>query len=348
MSRIGWFAAQTALSLLLACGLFAALGAKADDRGATGPRASLGSAFTYQGQLRDANGPVDGSCDFTFALFDVESGGAPLATDSSTLNVDAGLFAALIDFGDSAFTGQARWIEVTVDCGAGPEALARQPIGVAPYAHSLRPGAVVRGAHAGSTLTLENTGTGPGLFAKSASSGTPDIVLGGNGPSPADTGRLSSDPALPSSDLVLQANDSVVARTGVDPAETGEFQVQDRDGTVLFQAGAGGLAQPFSAFGLPKALVVVSGCGGIQPPTIARSFTTYAGAPITVSDWGSGRCLVDFGFNVQSRYIVLQGRPLGSDAIYTSYFFSSPEVIRIQSNIDKQTIQTSEVTIVVY
>ena len=99
-------------------------------------QAAVGTGFTYQGQLRDDSGPVNGSCDFTFELWDAGTGGNQVgAVNKSGVTVADGLFTVQLDFGAGAFGGDARWLATTVDCGDGAQALSpRQRLRPAPYA----------------------------------------------------------------------------------------------------------------------------------------------------------------------------------------------------------------------
>ncbi len=76
----------------------------------------LGTAFTYQGKLTDGGLPAHGLYDFRFALYDAPSSGNPvgplLATDA--VPVTNGLFTVELDFGAEPFTGEARWLQVSV------------------------------------------------------------------------------------------------------------------------------------------------------------------------------------------------------------------------------------------
>lgn len=101
--------------------------------------APLGTAFTYQGRLTDGNAPATGSFDLTFALFDDFSGGnvvgAPF-TNAATV-VSNGLFVTTLDFGGGIFTGEARWLEISVRTNGGGlffTLAPRQPLTPAPYA----------------------------------------------------------------------------------------------------------------------------------------------------------------------------------------------------------------------
>ena len=107
--------------------------------GSAAPGASpLGNAFTYQGRLVRDGAPYTGSCDFLFSLFDAETEGVEIGESVAVtgLAVTGGLFTARLDFGTGAFNGDARWLEVAVQC---PGDLAytvfpRQELTASPYA----------------------------------------------------------------------------------------------------------------------------------------------------------------------------------------------------------------------
>ena len=78
--------------------------------------ASLGTAFTYQGQLQQSGSPADGSYDFLFRLYDAPTNGTqigPLVL-TNAVPVSSGLFMVQLDFGPEAFTGDARWLQISV------------------------------------------------------------------------------------------------------------------------------------------------------------------------------------------------------------------------------------------
>ena len=79
-----------------------------------------GTAFTYQGQLTQGGSAVTGSCDFHFGLWDSLTGGSQVAGTTTLalpgVTVTNGFFTVQLDFGASAFTGEARWLEIGVKC----------------------------------------------------------------------------------------------------------------------------------------------------------------------------------------------------------------------------------------
>jgi len=84
----------------------------------------LGSAFTYQGQLKQDGAPVSGVCDMQFSLWDDPVDPSPARQVGPTLffegidgvSVVNGLFSVPLDFGPGVFDGNARWLEVAVVC----------------------------------------------------------------------------------------------------------------------------------------------------------------------------------------------------------------------------------------
>lgn len=104
---------------------------------ATGVFAALvNSTFTYQGQLKMGGMPYDGSAGFEFLLWDAAILGREVATPVNLdLDVVNGLFSAVLDFGAEPFSGQRRWLEISVNTGDGPVVLRpRQEVTLAPYA----------------------------------------------------------------------------------------------------------------------------------------------------------------------------------------------------------------------
>jgi hypothetical protein len=81
--------------------------------------APLGTGFTYQGRLIDANNAADGIYDLQFKLYNANIAGTQ---KESTLNVGEvdvvdGYFTVLLDFGSDVFNGDARWLDIGIRPG---------------------------------------------------------------------------------------------------------------------------------------------------------------------------------------------------------------------------------------
>ena len=79
---------------------------------------------------------------------------------------------------------------------------------------------------------------GTALYASGALNTSPDLVLGGNffwaGPAE-DDGRIHSDPAFPSSDLILRSNDAIRIDLDADgDGEDADFTIRNKDGQDVF------------------------------------------------------------------------------------------------------------------
>jgi len=81
---------------------------------------ATGTSFTYQGRLNSSGVPASGAHDLEFGLYDASSAGAQVGTTVSlTATVTGGLFSAELDFGNAAFVGKKRWLEVQVRPSGG-------------------------------------------------------------------------------------------------------------------------------------------------------------------------------------------------------------------------------------
>lgn len=94
------------LALVLACAV----------AGSARAQVPVGTAFTYQGQLRSDGAVVNGLKDVRFRLFDAEVGGAQVGAEllAAGVQIVDGAFTVQLDFGAGAFQGEARWLEVRV------------------------------------------------------------------------------------------------------------------------------------------------------------------------------------------------------------------------------------------
>jgi hypothetical protein len=139
----------------------------------------VGTAFTYQGQLKSGGSAYNGTCNFQFGLWDSLSGGLQVSGTStqtvSSVTVTNGLFTAPIDFGANAFNGDARYLGIAVACPSGSyiPMTARQALTPAPMALAL-PG-----------LYTQQNSTSPNLIggysANWVTSGVKGATIGGGG-----------------------------------------------------------------------------------------------------------------------------------------------------------------------
>lgn len=80
--------------------------------------APMGTAWTYQGRLMDANDPADGLYDFMFGLFDGPEGFGELGVQViHDLDVIDGYFTVELDFGSDVFDGSERWLHIEIRPG---------------------------------------------------------------------------------------------------------------------------------------------------------------------------------------------------------------------------------------
>ncbi|GIK17248.1 MAG: hypothetical protein BroJett003_22120 [Planctomycetota bacterium] len=149
----------------------------------------LGTAFTYQGRLKDGGSPASGPHDLRFRLYDAAAGGSQVGPTLclDDVSVTEGLFTVALDFG-AQFAGQERFLEVDVradtglDCAnpAGFVTLApRQALTAAPNAlFALNAGSLTlpfsgsANVGSGSVFSITNTaatGTAWGLYGQSNS-----------------------------------------------------------------------------------------------------------------------------------------------------------------------------------
>jgi hypothetical protein len=98
------------------------------------------TVFAYHGRLLIAGQPANGSYDMKFSLADAAVAGNYIGNSltNGNLPVVDGAFAVLLDFGEGAFDGSPRWLEIGVRTNGSAGAYAwlapRQAITATPYA----------------------------------------------------------------------------------------------------------------------------------------------------------------------------------------------------------------------
>ncbi|MEE4639617.1 MAG: tail fiber domain-containing protein [Wenzhouxiangella sp.] len=91
------------------------------------------STITYQGRLQQSGEPFNGNANLRFRLFDSLTGGNQIGPnqDRNNIQVVGGLFQVDLQFGESAFDGSARFLEVRVN---GTTLSPRQAVRATPVA----------------------------------------------------------------------------------------------------------------------------------------------------------------------------------------------------------------------
>jgi hypothetical protein len=119
--------------------------------------------INYQGRLTNLDGdPLDGDFPMQFQLYDAQIGGTLLWDSGGIIvAVDDGLFNVKLPIDPAHADGQELWLRIAV---AGEWLTPREELLPVPYAYSLRPGAIVRGAPTawgGYVLQVDMEGTYP-------------------------------------------------------------------------------------------------------------------------------------------------------------------------------------------
>jgi hypothetical protein len=204
--------------------------------------------FTYQGRLTNENGlPINGDVKITYKIFNQESGGSALHTETETVNVDNGNFSSVV--GPSGVAGgltpddisQPLWVELQIGNGTYTETLTpRQRLYGAPYAFTLMPGTVISNSF-GSAFTnagIEGIVTIKNKYDGNASDlaapalkveGDVNLELVGLS-STQDEGKIYSEISDTDSDLQLLTNDAVFIDLDEDN-NTSNSSLQIRSGT---------------------------------------------------------------------------------------------------------------------
>jgi hypothetical protein len=125
-----------------------------------------GTALTYQGRLNNNGSPAAGTYNLTFALFNTNITGVPIAgpVTNNAVFVTNGLFTVLIDFGPGVFTGAANWLQIGVATNGVSSftiLTPRQQLTPTPYA-----------------IYAESAGSLPALLVQPNTNGAPNLIGG--------------------------------------------------------------------------------------------------------------------------------------------------------------------------
>lgn len=127
-------------------------------RGELSITATVNSLISYQGRLSEGGSPVTGDRDMTFRLYTDQACSTQVGSNivRNNVSVNEGLFSTKLDVSQSLFNGQGLWLGV--DVGNTGSNVVCEEIVPAPYALSLRPGAVISDDR--STVALNRYQTG--------------------------------------------------------------------------------------------------------------------------------------------------------------------------------------------
>lgn len=108
------------------------------------PNTTIGTAFTYQGQLSDGGSPANGSYDFQFELWTANNDSSGERVGSilpKTIEVEDGAFSESLDFGENVFINDQRFLAIRVKpASSSGEYVTLEPfqeLAPVPYAISL-------------------------------------------------------------------------------------------------------------------------------------------------------------------------------------------------------------------
>jgi len=219
------------------------------------PTTALGTAFTYQGQLKQNGTAVTTTCDIQFGLWDALTAGTQIGTTQTKTSVSVanGIFTIPdLDFGVSAFGGQARWLELAVRCPTGSGSYAplspRQELTATPYALYAASAPPTAGStnyiqntavqQTGATFSIDGNGTLGGTLSASRigigiTNPSTALSLDGQSPQTISLERNSTSNSAGNS-LTIQAGS---ATTGSTDQKGGDLVLQPGVGTGLGASG---------------------------------------------------------------------------------------------------------------
>jgi hypothetical protein len=155
------------------------------NQGTTSVAVDVPPLLQYQGRLTDpASGePVeDGSYTMAFRLYDVESGGSWLWSETKDVPVEGGVFSTTLGdwepLNPGLFNGQSLWLGIKV--GADAEATPRQRLLPVAYALGLAPGAHISTTSSSPVFTVSNAGAGDAFHVDGATTLNGDLSVTGS------------------------------------------------------------------------------------------------------------------------------------------------------------------------
>jgi hypothetical protein len=274
----------------------------------------VGTAFTYQGELRVSGSTSNTTADFQFRLYDAVTVGNLIGTQQAVNNatLTAGRFTTTLDFGAAAFGSSARWLEISVRSPAGsgafvtltprqqirptPDALYASTAGAASNAAQLnnQPASFYQNAsnlNAGviGGALLSGTYTAPVIFSNTSNT----FTGGGAGLAGLNAGNLASGTV---NDARLSANVPRLNAANIFTASNmfgnTQFNLGDKNLQLRFDSGLvpglniGGTGGNLGIMRVRNRIEMWPNDAGTAPASI--DLRDAAGTPMIALDGGSG------------------------------------------------------------
>lgn len=288
MKRKGMIASALVLGLLLVLAAGITLAQEPEPpEGEMQPQGNLSmtsvvaSTISYQGMLKENGSPVTGSRNMIFRLYSDDACTTQVGSDidAGSVQMNDGLFDVDLPVNPDDFNGQGLWLEAEV----GGTKIGCEEIQPAPYALSLRPGAVISDT---SNSTYVGFNQERGSFPSEVDYGVLAETWGGlrHAVYGSAHGALSMG-IIGSSDNAsgygVYGSNSAGGYAGYFNGKVGQGRTND---------------------GLVKAAVYAAQCAN-SGSSIQRSFNNVNSTAITISNGASiGQCTIDFGFDINDRF----------------------------------------------
>lgn len=181
---------------------------------------SQGTAFTYQGQLRNNGIAANGTYDFEFWLYTTNTSGTPVAgpVTNSSVVVSNGLFTVTLDFGNGPWTGATNWLQIAVETNSAIKFTLlspRQQLTPVPYAVYAENSVNVVGTVSGSAVTSVGNSNGGDL----------NFFIGPAGNSGTSGYQNTADGALALQHLASGANNTALGFSSLYLNTAGSYNV---------------------------------------------------------------------------------------------------------------------------